>query len=111
MSKLPKGRPAGGKRPGAGRKPDWLRAKCAAIIDQHELIDFVGRVAAGEETEQHMTKEGDVIDVAPPMRVRLDAVEFLCDRAHGKPQQAVELTGRDGGPISWNIVIEGVKGA
>lgn len=101
----------GGARKGAGRKPDWLRSECARIIDQHKLLEFVGRVASGDETETHVTKDGDVVDVAPRISDRLKAVEFLTDRAHGKPMQAVEVAGKDGGPISWVIKVQGVPNA
>lgn len=32
-------------------------------------------------------------------KVSLDAWKYLNDRVHGKPKQAVENTGADGGPI------------
>lgn len=104
----PKAKPRGGARKGAGRKPDWLRSECARIIDQHKLLEFVGRVASGQETEAHVTKEGDVVEVAPKISDRLKAVEFLTDRAHGKPAQAVEHSGQVAMPIT--VIFEGFNG-
>jgi hypothetical protein len=33
------------------------------------------------------------------MPIRGQATDRICDRTHGKPKQAVELTGADGGPV------------
>lgn len=78
-------RTRGGKREGAGRPPDWLKKKCASIIDKKKLVEFIGRVASGDETEPHVIKEGDIIDCAPSIHDRLKAVEMLMDRGFGKP--------------------------
>lgn len=32
-------------------------------------------------------------------KIRLDAAKYLADRAYGKAPQAVELQGKDGGPL------------
>lgn len=99
----------GGKRAGAGRPPDWLKKKCSSLVDKNKLLEFVMRVAVGEETEQHVTKEGDVVDVAPSTHDRLRAVEMLLDRGFGKPAQAVELGGADGQPLTVNLITYGGK--
>lgn len=80
----PHQRGRGGKRAGAGRPADWLKAKCASIVDKKKLVEFVARVASGEETEPHVTKDGEVIDCAPSIHDRLKAVEMLLDRGFGK---------------------------
>lgn len=95
----------GGARPGAGRKPGWLADKCQEVIDKHKLYDWLGSVAAGLETEERITKDG-VVRVGACVHDRLKALEMLMDRAHGKAQQAVEVSGHDNGPIK--IVIENV---
>lgn len=94
----------GGYRKGAGRKPDWYKAECARILDQHKLLEFIGRVAAGEEPEQHLDKEGVIYELRPKISDRIKAVEFLADRAHGKPAQAVEVSGEGGGPLTVTVV-------
>lgn len=105
MKKLPP-RTNGGKREGAGRKPDWLKAKCAELIDRKKLLDYVARVAAGEETESRMTKDGDLFDVPCSTHDRLHAFELLMERGFGKPVQGVELSGKEGAPATFDVVIK-----
>lgn len=76
---------SGGRREGAGRQPDWFRKRCAEIIEKKKLVEFVGRVAAGEEVEHKVTKDGDIVEVAVSAHDRLMACEMLFDRGFGKP--------------------------
>lgn len=99
----------GGRRPNSGRKPDWLKEKCQAIIDRKKVLEFLGRVVAGEEQEDRCTKDGDVFQVGVSTHDRLHAAEILFERGFGKPAQAVEVTGESGGPVVWNIKIVGVE--
>lgn len=78
-------RGSGGPRPNSGRKPDWFRAMCAKIIDQKELVQFVGRVASGEESDHRLSKDGDVVEIPASIHDRLYASEMLFDRGYGKP--------------------------
>jgi hypothetical protein len=94
----------GGARKGAGRKPDWFKAECARILDQHKLLEFMGRVASGQETETHIDAMRNVHEIPAKMSDRIKAVEFLADRAHGKPAQAVEVSGEGGGPLTVTVV-------
>lgn len=89
-------RTKGGKRKGAGRPHDWLKEKCQEAIDKNKLIDFLTRVATGEETESHVTKDGDVVDIPMGGMVRLKATEMLMDRGFGKPQQEVAVSAPSG---------------
>ena len=78
----------GGRTPGAGRKkgvPNKLTADIKALAGQHsaKAIAELARLATGAQSEQ----------------ARVSAIKELLDRAHGKPAQAVELTGKDGGAI------------
>jgi len=94
----------GGYRKGAGAKPDWYKKKCAEILDKYELLEFIGRVAAGIEPEQHIDKEGTIYELRPKISDRIKATEFLSDRTFGKPAQAVEVSGEGGGPLTVQIV-------
>ena len=94
----------GGYRKGAGAKPDWYKAKCAQILDSNKLLDFIGRVASGEEPEQHLDKLGTIYELKPKISDRIKAVEFLSDRAYGKPAQSVEVSGENGGPLTVTVV-------
>lgn len=102
----------GGKRKNAGRPPDWLKKKCADLLDKNKLVDFLARVANGDETEPHIVRSGGDVSIeesAPSIHDRLRAVEMLLDRAYGKPAQAVELGGAGGGPLTIQIVNYGGK--
>lgn len=97
----------GGPRPNSGRPPNWFKAKCAAIVDKKKLLDFVGRVAEGLESD-HRLSEGVVVELPASIHDRLYAVEMLCDRGFGKPVQAV--SGVDGGPLVIQMVNYGGQG-
>jgi protease II len=89
----------GGKRAGSGRKPDWLKTKCADLVDRNKLLEFVASVANGDETETHYDKEGNAYEGAATIKDRLHAVEMLLERGYGKPAQSVELSGAGGVPL------------
>lgn len=89
-------RTSGGAQPGAGRPPDWLKAKCDKIIDKYDLLGFLGKVAGGESIEQVVTDQGETIRVPAPVKDRLRAAEMLLDRRFGKPTQQVEASGNIG---------------
>lgn len=101
----PEERAHGGKRDGSGRKPDWLKEKCKKLIDKHKLLEYVARVAAGEETEDRADKEGNAYTVGVSTTDRLHAFDLLMQRGFGKAIQAVEVSGSV--KTTYNIVIEG----
>lgn len=67
------------------RQRDEARQKATAeahvqagpILGRLELQAFWTRVALGQETETVVTKDGEPIDVPPPMSARLKATELL----------------------------------
>ncbi len=83
----------GGAREGSGRPSDWLREKCGEIIKKKKLIEFLGDVAAGEDVEQQINQNGEVLNVPASVKDRLKAYELLADRWAGKPTQALEVGG------------------
>lgn len=95
----------GGRRDGSGRKPDWLKERCKKLIDSKKLLEYVARVAAGEETEDRTTKDGDVFQVGVSTHDRLTAFSLLMDRGFGKPIQALEHTLP--ADTRWEIVYKG----
>lgn len=107
---MPRGRPfakgnkasAGVKKPNSGRDPDWLKAKCHEIIDRLQLVEFLGKVAGGENVEQVVTDQGEALPVPASVKDRLRAVEMLLDRGYGKVSQP--LSNPDGSPISITVV-------
>lgn len=88
----------GGAKPGAGRPSNEFRELCAQALDEVKGIDFVKAVVAGVKFESPFGKSE-----AKP-ETRLEAVKWLADRAHGKAMQAVELSGADGEPLSFEVV-------
>lgn len=110
----------GGHRAGAGRKPaDFakLRAEIIAETDSEicrnlpQLIKNMLYLANGgyeRVEEKHTDAEGvgimtlteRKISTAEPDRA---ANQYLIDRALGKPKQAVEMAGPDGGAIPFSV--------
>jgi hypothetical protein len=72
----------GGKRPGAGRKPDYLKrlgvtpVNAAQILERYDPHVFWGWFL------KH-----------PNPKIRLEAAQYLTDRRDGKPRQAVDVSG------------------
>ncbi len=76
----------------SGRKCDWFTDRCAEIIDEEKLLDFVGRVASGKEKEQRATvvRDGneahtEIVEVKCSTQDRLAAFKMLADWGIGKP--------------------------
>lgn len=88
----------GGKREGAGRPPDWLKARCKEAGP--EILEFLIQVATGADMEQVVNAAGETIGVPAAVKDRIKAAEVILDRGHGKPNQAMELTGADGAELS-----------
>ena len=79
----------GGKRPGAGRKPGKVGKAKRALA---EMAKDHAEAALSTLAEVHA-------DQAAPAAARVSAATAILDRAYGKPTQAMEHTGKDGGPI------------
>lgn len=76
----------------SGRRPDWFRERCADILGEYELVEFVGRVAAGKEKEQRYIA-GELVNIACETRDRLTAFKMLAEWGVGKPVQYVQQSG------------------
>src|SRR3990167_10008513 len=97
----------GGKRRGAGRPADWLKAKCQKIVDKSKLIEFLADVASGVNVDTKTVSTGQgmsqLVSVPADVKDRLRATEMLLDRAWGKPAQ---LVGNDPeNPFDFSIVV------
>lgn len=74
----------------AGRKPDWLKAKCAKLFDDNKLAEFWARVAKGDLVDERFNPAtADWEPCKAPIKARLDASDRLADRGFGKPVQPV----------------------
>lgn len=95
VQSIPKKR--GGKRPGAGRKPEILKvlhpdikpATAASILAQHDESAIWTRFLRSRDE-----------------RIALDAAKYLTDRRDGKAKQAIEHSGPDGGPLKAAVLVK-----
>jgi len=91
-----KGVKNGGPREGSGRPPDWLKAKCQAILKKEKLIEFVGKVAKGDDIDQAINENGECLKIPAGVKERLTAVKMLKEWGHGLTPQAVEVSNTEG---------------
>jgi hypothetical protein len=88
-----KGNKAHAGKVSGGRPPDWLKNKCQELIDKHKIIEFIVRVANGEDVEQVVSDQGEVLRVPASVKDRIRAAEILLDRGFGKAAQPLEHSG------------------
>jgi hypothetical protein len=82
MSELkPKGK-LGGKRQGAGRKPNYLKRLGVTPVNAAQIMARYDEHEAGDGFLKH-----------PSPSIRLQAWQYLTDRRDGKPKQAVDISG------------------
>jgi hypothetical protein len=75
----------GGKRPGAGRKPNYLKRLGIKAITAAEILAHVNEPELWQGLLNHKSPD-----------VRLRTLQYLTDRRDGKAKQAVEVSG---GPL------------
>lgn len=75
-------KPVGGKRPGSGRKPNYLKRLGIKAITAAELLAHVNEIELWKGLLNHKSAD-----------VRLRTLSYLTDRRDGKPKQAVDVTG------------------
>lgn len=94
-------KPGQPKPAGSGRKPG---------TGNHATVDVRGLAQA--YTAQAIEVLAAIMrdETAPPAARRAAASELL-DRGHGRPAQAMELTGADGGPVQTQAVDMGPQAA
>lgn len=99
-------RPDNGKggRPKNPRVIDVLRERIEERMD--EVIDVYLEAMKAQDVVVHGTGKDREVEHIPDHTIRLRAVEALNDRAYGKPAQAVELAGKDGGPVAASIDVD-----
>jgi hypothetical protein len=80
QKRMPRGR--GGKRPGAGRKPNYLKRPGIKAITAAETLAHVNEPELWKGLLNHKSPD-----------VRLRTLQYLTDRRNGKAKQAVEVSG------------------
>lgn len=88
----PQGAGRGGKRPGAGRPKGSRNRATEAHKGTLEALAR-GHTMAALESLVSIARDG------ASESARVSAAVAILDRGYGKPRQAVEHTGEDGGPI------------
>lgn len=94
--------PKGGARPGAGR-PKGARDR--ATQSQKASIEERAR----QHADAALAALAEVVaDESAPHSAKVSAATALLDRGYGKPRQAVETSGPDGGAILTKVRVEWV---
>lgn len=74
----------------AGRKPDWLKAKCAKLFEDDKLAEFWSAVARGDLVDERFNPDTRTYDPCrAPIKARIEAADRLADRGFGKAVQPV----------------------
>jgi hypothetical protein len=88
----------GGKRRGAGRKPGKRNRKTiAAQVSAAAILKRIGEAEAWRWAAVTAKRKRDV-------KTYVDILKYLTDRRDGKPRQAIEATGPNGGAVPIKIV-------
>lgn len=72
----------GGKRPGAGRKPNYLKRLGIKAITAAEILAHFSEIDLWRGLLNHKSAA-----------IRLQTLQYLTDRRDGKPKQAVAISG------------------
>lgn len=76
-----------GNTPGPGRPPNEFRDRMRSLTSRDDVEAYLERCINGEFGPKFF----------------LDALRYTSDRGYGKPTQAVELTGAEGGPLDVTV--------
>lgn len=89
----------GGRREGAGCKPEWFKAKCREICGSKKAMQFMTDVVEGKAIEEKtLFSDGTetIAHVTPNAATRIKAWESLRDTGHGRPDVTTHITGTVG---------------
>lgn len=71
-----------------GARASWFIERCNRILSEEKLVEFVGRVACGKETEERIVRNGtsfDRVRCEVATADRLVAFKMLAEWGIGKP--------------------------
>lgn len=90
---IPAPPPRGGRREGAGRKPNAFRLKCRELANSEKYFEWAKGVIDGTILDQKMTKDGYVVELAVSVGDRKELWKDIAAYGEGKPIQGVEVSG------------------
>jgi hypothetical protein len=100
----------GGRRPGAGRKR--TRVELVPVIEEADLqiagrlphlIEKLFELAEGVNVQGCSLDGEEKVYTRPPC---YKSLSYLVDRVMGRPTQATEVSGPDGGPMEVGLTFE-----
>lgn len=94
----------GGKRKGAGRKPDAFKEECSRLCSSDQFFKWAKRVIDGDCIVPRTLKD-DVIHTEANVTEMVYLWEKLSAYGYGKPMQGIEMTGANGGPLEIKMVV------
>ncbi len=95
----------GGARPGAGRKPNWLKEKCQKLFEETKVLDFLAQILRHEEVKPHVDMFGKTHMVKPALADWFEAVDRVKDWGFGKTPLPVRATDEDGEDVGGVIFL------
>lgn len=96
----PAGRPAG-----AAGLSAYIKGQTREC---EELADLLLEIARGDKLRtEYVGKDATPVEMTPDFHVRVAAIKELKGRAVGSIQTKLELTGKDGGPLSLAVDLSG----
>ncbi len=94
----------GGRRPGAGRKPDKFKAKLRQIASSPAALKFLQDAIEGKEVDVRVVDKCQVQGPAPAA-TRAAIWESVHDRGFGKPVSLLEMKDEDGRTVLPAVVM------
>lgn len=84
----------GGKRAGAGRKPDEFKRLMADIASSKEALELVQGAIKGDPVDEFLVLQTGVqVPVKPDAATRLKFLQYATDHGYGKANQPLEHKG------------------
>lgn len=80
----------GGARPGAGRKTDLFKKKCAELANSPHFFGWAKKVFKGEAVEPHVGQDG-VTHTEASVSSRTNLWGKLADHGHGKSVSVLDM--------------------
>ena len=94
--------PGGQLLPGTAN-PALVKARSKAVLLSVRIRKMLEEKFAGGDLLPYEVAAEILTNTEESSQDRLKAASFLAERLHGKPTQAIELTGKRGGPVKAEV--------